>query len=60
MINIYCDTCKTVVGIIENDALVCSSDQFYGIEIYCNECKKKRIGIYFYDENQLVKVLEGE
>jgi len=58
MINIYCDSCKMIVGIIEKDALVCSSDQYYGIEIFCNKCKKERINNYYYDINQLVSVME--
>jgi len=57
MINIYCDTCKTVVGIIKKDALVYSDG---GIEIFCDECKKERINNYYYDDNQLVKILGDE
>ena len=54
MKSILCDSCKKVVGLIEEDALVCSDDQYYGIDIYCKECKKKRIHTYFYDVNQLL------
>ena len=45
MINIYCDTCKMIVGIIEKDALVYSDG---GIDILCDECKKERINNYYY------------
>jgi len=56
MINIYCDSCKTVVGIIKKDALVYSDG---GIVIYCKSCKKDQIKFYG-DDNQLVKVLGDE
>ena len=39
---------------IEEDALVCSDDQFYGIDIYCKDCKAKMINTYFHDGNQLL------
>ena len=54
MKNILCQTCKNIVGIIDENALVSSFDQFVGIEIYCKNCKKQRIGPYFKDENQLL------
>ena len=54
MINIYCDTCKTIVGIIEKDALVYSDS---GIVIYCKACKKGD-RLIIIDENQLMSVME--
>ena len=45
MINIYCDSCKKVVGIIKKDALVLGDG---GIDILCDECKKERINNYYY------------
>jgi len=54
MKNILCDTCGKVIGLIEEDSLVCSCDQFEGIEKYCNICKSKQIHHYFRDVNQLL------
>ena len=51
----HCDTCKKVIGQVEEDALVCSCmDQYYGIEKQCAKCKHKELNEYYQDINQLL------
>jgi len=54
MENVHCDDCKKLIGIIEKDAMVCSGDQFEGIEKYCSQCKSRHISDYFHDCNDLL------
>ena len=51
---ILCRDCKKKIGTIEENAMVCSGDQYMGIDIYCKDCKSKHIGKYYRDENQLI------
>ena len=58
MMDILCRDCKRIIGEVEEDAMICSTDQYMGIDIFCRDCKAKHIGKYYRDENQLEELEE--